>query len=342
MDVHDFDKAFENIIEDCLPNETEKELSVPRQWLRKVLEYNVPHGKKNRGLSVAASYRHLLRSERPFTDDEIHKLQVLGWCVEMLQAWLLVADDIMDQSHTRRGKPCWFRNDDVGLVGLNDAFLLESCVYKLLKKHFRQEAYYTNLVELFMETSHQTELGQTLDLLTSPENSVNLEHFTLDKYRAIVKYKTAFYSFYCPVALAMHMAGLTSEDDFTRAGKILLSMGEFFQIQDDFLDCYGDPAVTGKIGTDIEDNKCSWLVVQALKKVTAEQREVLEKNYGRKDEACVSCVKQLYSDLCLQKVYHDYEESSYSDLMASINTECGSLPKGMFIEFADRIYKRKK
>ena len=34
--MHDFDKAFENIIEDCLPNETEKELSVPRQWLRKV------------------------------------------------------------------------------------------------------------------------------------------------------------------------------------------------------------------------------------------------------------------------------------------------------------------
>ena len=43
-------------------------------------------GKKNRGLSVAASYRHLLRSERPFTDDEIHKLQVLGWCVEMVSS----------------------------------------------------------------------------------------------------------------------------------------------------------------------------------------------------------------------------------------------------------------
>ena len=46
--------------------------------------------------------------------------------------------------------------------------------------------------------------------------------------------------------------------------------------QDDFLDCFGDPAVTGKIGTDIEDNKCSWLVVQALARVTPQQRAVLE------------------------------------------------------------------
>jgi len=49
-----------------------------------------------------------------------------------------------------------------------------------------------------------------------------------------------------------------------------------FLSQDDYLDCYGDPAVTGKVGTDIEENKCSWLVVQALARVTPEQKEVLQ------------------------------------------------------------------
>lgn len=51
-------------------------------------------------------------------------------------------------------------------------------------------------------------------------------------------------------------------------------------MQDDFLDCFGDPAVTGKVGTDIEENKCSWLVVQALAKVSPEQKQLLQVRLG--------------------------------------------------------------
>ena len=58
------------------------------------------------------------------------------------------------------------------------------------------------------EVTYQTELGQMLDLITAPDFDVDLSKFTLAKYKCIVKYKTAFYSFYCPVAMGMMMAGI--------------------------------------------------------------------------------------------------------------------------------------
>ena len=58
-------------------------------------------------------------------------------------------------------------------------------------------------------------------------------------------------------------------------------MGHFFQVQDDYLDCFGDPAITGKIGTDIEDNKCGWVINKALLVCTPEQRQTLEEHYAK-------------------------------------------------------------
>ena len=73
-----------------------------------------------------------------------------------------------------------------------------------------------------------------------PELTMLTSCATPSRYKCIVKYKTAFYSFYLPVAMGMHMAGITEKEKFDNALEILLEMGEFFQIQDDYLDCYGE------------------------------------------------------------------------------------------------------
>ena len=105
-------------------------------------------------------------------------------------------------SVTRRGQPCWFRRPEVKLIAINDSFILESCVFKILKRYFGGEKYYSQLVDLFIEVTRQTELGQLLDLTSQPQGGViDLNRFTLDRYKLIVKYKTAFYSFYLPIAL---------------------------------------------------------------------------------------------------------------------------------------------
>lgn len=99
----------------------------------------------------------------------------------------------------------------------------------------------------------------------------------MEKYAAIVRSKTAYYSFYLPVVLGLMVAGWSGNStSLASAETILIKMGEYFQIQDDYLDCFGDPDVIGKIGTDIEDHKCSWLVVQALQLVNASQMMILK------------------------------------------------------------------
>lgn len=74
----------------------------------------------------------------------------------------------------------------------------------------------------------------------------------------------------------MIASGITGGTALDGAKAISEELGDKFQIQDDYLDCFGDEAVIGKKGTDILDHKCTWLVVQALQRVSPEQRTILE------------------------------------------------------------------
>lgn len=303
---------------------------------------NVPGGKLNRGLSVPDTGLALLR--QPLTDEQFEHLSILGWLTELLQAFFLVSDDIMDSSITRRGQPCWYRNEGVGLIAINDAFMLESGIYLILKQRFRSHPSYIDLVELFHETSWQTELGQLCDLITAPEDNIDLDNFSMEKYMFIVTYKTAYYSFYLPVALALHYLQLASPENLQQAHDILIPLGQYFQIQDDYLDNFGDPAVIGKIGTDIQDNKCSWLINQAIARCTPEQRAVLDANYGRKDSAQEAKVKAVFNELELEKLYKEYEEKVVGELRTKIAAvdEAKGLKKEVFEAFLGKIYKRTK
>jgi hypothetical protein len=98
-----------------------------------------------------------------------------------MQAYFLVADDIMDKSITRRGQPCWYRAEGVGLIAINDGILLECLLYFVLRKHLRGHAAYPHLLDLFLETTHQTAHGQLLDLITAPVGVPDLSRFSLER-----------------------------------------------------------------------------------------------------------------------------------------------------------------
>lgn len=194
------------------------------------------------------------------------------------------------------------------------------------------------------QTTFQTEIGQLMDLITAPEDKVNLSNFSLAKYSFIVIFKTAYYSFYLPVALALYMANLATPDNLKAARDVLIPLGEYFQVQDDFLDCYGDPAHIGKIGTDIMDNKCSWLVNKALETITPEQREVLEKNYGRKDSECEKKIKELYKELDLESLYRKFEGDAVKNIRAKIAAvdESQGLKRDVLENFLKKVEGRSR
>ncbi|KAJ5621033.1 Farnesyl pyrophosphate synthase [Penicillium lagena] len=339
----DFEAVWPGLVKDILAHAQRYNLPAnAMEWFEKSLNANTPGGKLNRGLSVPDTGIALL--EQPLSEEQFSHLSILGWLTELLQAFFLVSDDIMDSSITRRGQPCWYRQEGVGMIAINDAFMLEGAIYQILKQKFRSHPSYIDLVELFLETTWQTELGQLCDLITAPEDNVDLNNFSMDKYMFIVTYKTAYYSFYLPVALAMHYLQRATPENLKQAHDILIPLGQYFQIQDDYLDNFGDPAFIGKIGTDIQDNKCSWLVNQAIQRCTPEQRQVLDSAYGRKDKEQEAKVKAIFNELELEKLYKDYEESVVGDLRAKIAAvdESKGLKKEVFEAFLAKIYKRTK
>lgn len=315
-------------------------------WFKQNLEYNTPGGKLNRGISVVDTYAILkgLKSAEELDEATYKKIALLGWCIELLQAYFLVADDMMDQSITRRGQPCWYKVEAVGEIAINDSFMLEGAIYVLLKKYFKQEPYYVDLLELFHDVTFQTELGQLLDLITAPEDHVDLSKFSLAKHSFIVIFKTAYYSFYLPVALAMFAAGCADEKDLKQAQDVLIPLGEYFQIQDDYLDCFGKPEDIGKIGTDIQDNKCSWVVNTALNIATPEQRKTLDENYGVKDSVKEKVCKELFTEMGIDKLYHQYEEKVSTELKDKISQvdESRGFKAEVLTVFLNKIYKRSK
>lgn len=311
-----------------------------RQWVAKMLDYNVPGGKLNRGLSVIDSYM-LLREGTEVDDEDFYLACVLGWCIEWLQASALVLDDITDNAYTRRDNLCWYKLPTVGLSAINDGVLLKCHVQAIIKRYFKEKFYFVDLMELWNEIGLQTAMGQMLDLITTHTGAKDLARYRIQGYRRIVKYKTSYYSFYLPVACALLLNG-AKLSDYVELKNVLIEMGVYFQIQDDYLDCFGDPEVIGKVGTDIEDYKCSWLIVQAMELANEHEMKILYENYGKSDPECVAAVKNVYKDLDLQDIFLEYESRVYKHLVSTIDAEPDRAIREVLKSFLKKIYRRKK
>ncbi|CAL8069730.1 unnamed protein product [Calicophoron daubneyi] len=296
-------------------------------YFQKVAAYNLDGGKRIRGALVGTALK-------AFGNDEckpeiIRSAHLTGWCIEMLHAGFLILDDIMDDSPKRRGKPSWFSHQRAagrGLIAINDGLHLVLCAKSLLHQIFssypEQLSAYSRIIKIFDMVAYNTCWGQNLDTnfaqSPNPDSSIDLTVYSKANFDSITRWKTGFYTFYLPVACGMALAGVEDEQVYADAEKILLKLGQYFQAQDDYLDCFGEVEETGKIGTDISDGKCSWLIVECLSRASPKQIEVVKKFYGRKGDKAASAIRELYEELGLPAVFRNYEMKMRAEINQDI------------------------
>jgi len=139
----------------------------------------------------------------------------------------------------------------------------------------------------------------------------------------------------------MVLGGISEPSTYEQTRHICADMGHLFQVQDDYLDCYGSPEVIGKIGTDIYDNKCGWLINTALLHCSAAQKKTLENNYAKKDAACEAKVKAVFVELGIEAKFRAHEEAKHAELQRAI-ADVKGMPTEVLAVLLKKIYKRNK
>ena len=287
------------------------------EYFGRCLDYNIVGGKLARARTVSEVVRVCMGCEFRPESDQAKAALVLGWAIEILQAFFLIEDDVMDRGEVRRGQPCWYKVPDVGVANaINDGLLLEQVLYELIELNEYTKPLSVAAHRKLRDASMRTVIGQHLD--THPPASVT--DFTRDQWLSVVRFKTAFYTFVLPCELGLLASGRTfSVSDVATLKDICLLLGELFQAQDDMLDCFGDPVVIGKVGRDIEEGKCTWLWYTAMEALSGtEKASELVSLYSSpsraSDPVIVSKIKNIYREINIDEKFTAYLASLQRDI----------------------------
>lgn len=204
-------------------------------------------------------------------DTDYKKALSAAMAVEVFHNFSLVHDDIMDDAPLRRGHKTvhekW--NINTGILS-GDAMLI--IAYQCFEQYEPQ--LFKELTKLFSETALQVCEGQQWDVDFETRNDVNIDH-----YLKMIQNKTAVL-----VAAALKMGALIAQTSPENANLIYeygLNLGLAFQLQDDYLDAFGDPESFGKqIGGDIIENKKTYLYLKAIEFLTPESASQLQQTFS--------------------------------------------------------------
>jgi len=248
----------------------------------------------------------------------------------------LLHDDVMDKADMRRNKPTvhnvW--NENTAILS-GDAMLI--LAYRLMAEGLTDKL--AEVMHVFTETTMEICEGQQWDMEFESRMDVKV-----DEYIEMIRLKTSVL-LAAALKIGACLAGASAEE----AQKLYdfgVKMGLAFQLQDDWLDVYGDPKVFGKnIGGDILCNKKTYMLITALELADASQREELERWLNATDYVPaekISAVTAIYNNIGIGKRCEEMVETYYSDGLAVL--ESIDLPeerKQALKDFACSLMNRK-
>jgi geranylgeranyl diphosphate synthase type II len=229
--------------------------------------------------------------------------------LEMFHNFTLLHDDVMDNAEVRRGRPTVHRrwNQSVAILS-GDAMLTMATQLVAREAGQRLEPVLT----LFNKTAMEVYAGQQLDMEFESRHDV-----TIEEYIEMIRLKTSvLLACACKMGAIMAGASEADADAMYRYGELL---GLAFQLQDDNLDTYGDPALFGKeIGGDIINEKKTWLWINAMNREPERLQKVLDQKLT--DYLKVIEVRKIYDDLSLKEEAQALIEHYANEAIAVLDT----------------------
>jgi geranylgeranyl diphosphate synthase type II len=256
--------------------------------------------------------------------------------VEVFHNFSLIHDDIMDDAPLRRGNETvhekWNTNTAI-LSG--DAMLI--LAYQYFEKY--NTDVFRDLAKLFSKTALEVCEGQQYDVDFETRDDV-----TIDQYLKMIEYKTAVL-----VGASMKMGAIVAETSAVNANLIYdfgLNLGLAFQLQDDYLDAFGNPETFGKqVGGDIIENKKTYLYLKAIEFSSDEDKKQLMHLFSIQPEdnsAKIASVKEIFNtsgaSSATQKAIQDYTFKAFETLR---NISIDNEKKDILRSFGENLMGRK-
>ena len=298
------------------------------QLLDKVNDYlkNMPYARPPQGLYEPIAYELSLGGKRirpvlmlmayNLYQDNVDAILSQAAGLETYHNHTLLHDDVMDKADMRRNKPTvhnvW--NENTAILS-GDAMLI--LAYRLMADCPKDKL--ADVLHVFTETTMEICEGQQWDMEFETRMDVKVE-----EYIEMIRLKT---SVLLAAALKIGaMLGGASDEDAQKLYDFGVKIGLAFQLQDDWLDVYGDPKVFGKnIGGDILCNKKTYMLITALEEASEEQRAVLEGWLAAHDYVPaekIAAVTALYNEIGVGKRCQEKAEALNAEgfgILDSIN-----------------------